>query len=87
MKNKFQITVIILLVILTATPFIASAQAKKTTIPFSTYREATGGSGATDANQKTSQDEDEHLLIRWGTARDIPYSNSAVGTVRMYWKQ
>ena len=84
-KEILVVTVILLLAVLMATPLIACAQAAKTTIVFSSYRTVAGGGGvATDANQKTSQDGDEHLLIRWGTFRNITYSNPAVGTGRMY---
>lgn len=86
MKKKILIVIgILLLAILLATPLLASVQAAKTTIQFSFYRTvSSGGAAATDANQKTSQDEDEHLLIRWGTSRNLTYSNAAVGAGRVY---
>lgn len=86
MKKKILlVTGALLLATFMATSLIMLVQATKNVMPFSSYSEVsvTPG-GGTDANQKTSQDEDGHLLIRWGTTRDIPYSNSVVGTGRMY---
>ena len=85
-KQKILVgTIVLLLATLMVIPFVTSVQAKKTIVPFSSYVEVsiTPG-GGTDANQKTSQDENEHLLIRWGTTRDIPFSNPVVGGGRMY---
>ncbi len=84
-KKILVIMTTLLLTTLLATPLITSVQADKTVIAFSSYREVVmGSSTASDANQKTSQDEDEHLLIRWGTTRDLPYNNPAVGAGRLY---
>jgi hypothetical protein len=84
-KKILLVTGALLLATFMATSLIMLVQATKNVMPFSSYNEVslTFG-GGTDANQKTSQDEEGHLLIRWGTSRDIPYSNSVVGTGRMY---
>ncbi len=75
------IIVILLATVIVTTPLITYAHAAKTVVPFSFHR-ITGVSSSivVDANQKNSQDEDEHLANRWGTVRKIPYSNTAVGS-------
>ncbi len=82
MKSKTSLIFVILLVTVMVTmPLIGSADAKKTVVPFSSYTKTTVSSLiVVDATQKNSHDEDEHLSIRWGTVRRIPFSNVAVGS-------
>jgi len=82
LKSRNSLIIVILLAtVIVTTPLVAIVHAEKTVVPFSSYsKTAVSSAIAVDANQKNSQDEDEHLAIRWGTVRKIPYSNPAVGS-------